>query len=66
MDLGGKSIIKNLTKNGEYSELEFFKRNWNKNNAFKVQGEVFNKKKMKTYDVIGTWNDKIKVFDIAS
>ena len=57
LDLGGKSIIKNL-RNGETCILEFYKRGWS-GHGYKFEGEVYTGKKECVYKIEGKWNDKI-------
>lgn len=59
VDLGGKSIVRNITRTGEYCELEYHKRGWSSSNSFRVDGEIYNVKKEVVLKIDGRWNDKI-------
>lgn len=59
VDLGGKSLIRNLTRSGEYCELEYHKRGWSSANSFRVDGEVYNSKKEVVYKIDGKWSEKL-------
>jgi hypothetical protein len=56
LDLGGKSVIRNLTT-GDYCELEYHKRGWSSSSAFKVDGEVYSKKKEVFFKIEGKWSE---------
>ncbi|CDW78464.1 oxysterol-binding protein [Stylonychia lemnae] len=62
LDLGGKSVIRNC-KTGDYCQLEYHKRGWSSSNSFKVDGEVYNKKKEILYRVEGKWNDSVGIIN---
>lgn len=58
IDLGGKSIIKNLNKPHEYCELEYHKRGWSAGSYFKIDGEIYSgPKKEVVYTFEAKWNE---------
>lgn len=62
LDLGSKSMIRNITT-GDYCQLEYHKRGWSSSNSFKVDGEVFSKRKELAYKVEGKWNDSVSIIN---
>eukprot|EP00347_Sterkiella_histriomuscorum_P008454 403345039 len=62
LDLGGKSVIRNCS-NGDYCQLEYHKRGWSSSNSFKVDGEVYSKKKELLYKVEGKWNQTVGIIN---
>ncbi|CDW74380.1 oxysterol-binding protein [Stylonychia lemnae] len=63
VDLGGKSIIRNCSREGEYCELEFHKRGWSASSAFKLDGEVFNSRKEVIYKIEGKWSERVNLIN---
>ena len=63
VDIGGKSVIRNCSREGEYCELEFHKRGWSTSSAFKVDGEVYNSKKEVMFKIEGKWSEKIALIN---
>lgn len=59
MDLGGKSIIRNINREDEQCVLEYHKRGWTGSDAFKVDGKVLSGKKEVAFNIEGKWSDKI-------
>ncbi len=61
VDLGGKSVIRNCTKEGEKCVLEYHRRGWTSTGAFKVDGEVFNSKGQVVFNIDGNWNSQVVI-----
>lgn len=58
VDLGGKSVIRNCSREGEQCVLEYHKRGWTANSAFKADGEIFDSKNKCVYKVEANWSSK--------
>jgi hypothetical protein len=56
-DLGGKSIIKNLSRPDEVCVLEFHKKGWTASSAYKINGEILRGKKEVLYKLEGKWSE---------
>ena len=61
LDLGGKSIIKNLS-NGEHCILEYHKKGWT-GQGHRVDGEVFSSRKESVYKIDGRWTSQIHIIN---
>jgi hypothetical protein len=65
LDIGGKSIIRKCGS-AEYTELDYHRRGWSSSNSYRVDGEVFNKKKEAVYKLEGKWDSGASMTNIKS